>query len=137
MSLDDCHDLVMHFHSSFGIPIGSVPTHLATDRVIGRSRWLVEEVKEFGTAPSLLEQADALIDIIYLALGGLVEIGVRPDALFKIVHQSNMTKLNADGRPVLSEDGKVRKPSNWQSPSVELALEIERQVKEASRSLVK
>lgn len=127
MSLDASYELVEEFHSSFGVPICKKPTLLSSERVQCRSRWLIEEVHELTCATTTVEQVDAVIDVLYLALGALVEMGVRPDVPFKIVHESNMAKVDETGSARLSPDGKVCKPNNWQSPSKMLMRELDRQ----------
>ena len=62
-----------------------------------------EEVDEFVESTNVVDQADAMIDLIYFALGTLVEMGVRPAPLFDIVHNANMQKLWPDGAPRIRE----------------------------------
>ena len=84
---------------------------------------------EFLAARSVPDQADAMIDLIYFAVGTLVEMGVRPETLFDIVHAANMTKLWPDGKPRFREDGKTVKPPAWVDPHDALREEIERQAR--------
>ena len=42
---------------------------------------------------------------------------------FARVHSSNMSKLGSDGMPVLREDGKVMKGSNYKKPTLTDLLE--------------
>lgn len=86
-----------------------------------------EEVEEFLEAEDVVDQADAMIDLIYFALGTLVEMGVKPEPLFRIVHEANMKKLWPDGKPHYNEDGKTVKPPGWTDPYPALQAEIERQ----------
>jgi hypothetical protein len=37
---------------------------------------------------------------------------------FQLVHQSNMSKLGTDGRPIFREDGKVLKGPNYRAPDL-------------------
>ena len=37
---------------------------------------------------------------------------------FARVHESNMSKLGADGKPILREDGKVLKGPNYKKPDL-------------------
>jgi predicted HAD superfamily Cof-like phosphohydrolase len=58
-------------------------------------------------------------------------MGVRPEELFRIVHEANMSKLWEDGKPRYREsDGKVIKPPTWQAPEPLLSKEIARQQSE-------
>jgi predicted HAD superfamily Cof-like phosphohydrolase len=128
MPLHNSYELVQQFHRAFGIPIALTPAEISSERVQKRAAWLDEEVGEFRQAKSLVDQVDAMIDVIYLALGGLVEMGVSPESIFHIVHNSNMNKLWADGMPRHHEDGKVMKPSTWADPRQQIAEEIEKQI---------
>lgn len=95
---------------------------------------LKESEKEFPTSELeiIVAQSDALIDLIYFALGSLVEMGVKPEPLFNIVQEANMSKLWPDGKPrYREEDNKVLKPEGWQQPEPKLKKEIEYQIKES------
>lgn len=119
---------VKQFHTHFDVPWRETPELLAQERVQKRVNWLLEELQEFKEAKTIEDQADAMIDTIYLALGTLVEMGVRPATLFDIVHEANMSKCWEDGKPRYREsDGKVIKPPTWKDPQPRLAEEIQRQ----------
>lgn len=132
MGLDHAFQQVLEFHQAFDHPVASKPTMLSPERVKTRSAWMDSETQEFRDAPTVVDQADAMIDLIYFALGTLVEMGVRPQPLMDIVHvEGNMKKLHlVDGKLVVvkREDGKVVKPDGWVAPEPLLALEIERQL---------
>ena len=120
---------VKQFHLSFGHPAKDKPTFMDADRAKKRYCWMLEEIDEFLEADEIVEQADAMIDLIYFALGTLVEMGVKPDELFDIVHGANMSKLWEDGKPHYNEMGKTVKPSTWEDPHEKLKLAIEKQNK--------
>ncbi len=118
---------VREFHKAFGHPVANTPTLLSKDRAKKRYAWILEEINEFLEATEkqdIVEQADAMIDTIYFALGTLVEMGVEPDQLFEIVQHANMSKLFPDGKTHYNEMGKVIKPDNWENPHKKLALTI-------------
>jgi predicted HAD superfamily Cof-like phosphohydrolase len=126
--MNNAWNKVKEFHRCFNVPYWDKPERLQSERVETRANWLLEEINEFKGAQTLEEQADAMIDTIYLALGTLVEMGVRPEKLFDIVHEANMSKLWEDGKPRYREsDGKVIKPPTWKDPGPRLTEEIERQ----------
>lgn len=125
MTLNQAWEKVRDFHRAFGHPYSDLPRRLPEDRVRARAKWMREEVEEFCTAGSLVDQADSMIDLIYFALGTLVEMGVRPEELFDVVHQSNMEKLWPDGKPHYDRDGKVVKPNGWQEPRETLKRVLE------------
>ena len=84
---------------------------------------LEEEVAELRAAVEagdLVEVLHALCDIQYVLDGTFLEFGLHPvkEAAFAEVHASNMSKLGADGRPVLREDGKVLKGPNFRRPQL-------------------
>ena len=96
---------------------------MTSDRAKKRYAWILEEINEFldaVKAEDIVEQADAMIDTIYFALGTLVEMGVHPGVLFDIVQHANMSKLWADGKPHYNEMGKVIKPDGWENPHPKL-----------------
>ncbi len=118
---------VKKFHEAFGHPISTTPTALSKERAIIIHNWMSEEVNEFLEASDeqdIVEQADAMIDTIYFALGTLVEMGIAPDALFAIVQNANMSKLWPDGQPHYNDMGKVIKPTGWEDPHPKLAAAI-------------
>jgi predicted HAD superfamily Cof-like phosphohydrolase len=129
MNLDTAYDDVKEFHHRFGHPVREAPTLLTAERAAARAAWMNEEVAEFLAAHTITDQADAMIDLIYFALGTLVEMGVRPEKLFEIVHAANMTKLWPDGAPRFRDDGKTVKPPTWVDPTDALCEEIERQAR--------
>lgn len=131
--LNDTYNEVKAFHKAFNHPIKHKPTMLTLDRASVRMSWIEEEVDEFIQAvedKDIVEQADAMIDVIYFAIGTLVELGVEPQQLFEIVQKANMSKLWEDGKPHYKNDGKVRKPLSWIDPHPLLKNEIERQIGE-------
>lgn len=127
MSLDEKWEAVREFHRAFGHPNPEAPVMLDAERAGKRAAWMLEEIGEFLTSRDVTEQSDAMIDLIYFALGTMVEMGVRPDRLFEIVQHANMSKLGPDGKPLYHPDGKTRKPDNWEDPEPKLRAEIERQ----------
>jgi predicted HAD superfamily Cof-like phosphohydrolase len=82
---------------------------------------LSEEVGELRDATAtrdIVGIADALADIVYVAYGTAVTYGLDLDAVLAEVHRANMSKLDADGRPVLRADGKVLKSARYRPPDV-------------------
>lgn len=119
---------VADFQRKMEQPVADKPTVMDAGRRSERTGYLEEEVAEFFTAETVVDQADAMIDLIYLALGTLVELGVKPEPLWNIVHSANMSKLWPDGKPRLNpETGKIIKPPTFVRPEPLLAEEIERQ----------
>lgn len=126
---------VRKFHLAFNHPAPDKPTMLTEERIMKRNSWMQEECQEMLEAKTLEDQVDAAIDKLYFALGDLVELGVKPNNLLRIVQRANMGKLhNVDGKliPVYKEDGKIKKPDDWEAkfaPEEKLKEEIARQFK--------
>lgn len=130
--MDKEYNEVKKFHEAFGHPVSDEPKVLDIKRAEKRYAWMLEEINEFMEATKkkdIVEQADAMIDTIYFALGTLVEMGVSPDKLFYIVQEANMSKLWSDGMPRYNDMGKVIKPEGWQDPHPKLELAINKMKK--------
>lgn len=122
------YEMVADFQRKMGQPVADKPTAMDFERQEQRYYYLAEELGEFLEAIEVVDQADAMIDLIYLAIGTLVEIGVKPENLFEIVHNANMSKLWPDGKPHMNpETGKIIKPPTFVRPEPLLKAEIERQ----------
>lgn len=117
---------VLDFHEAFDLPREPVPTAQVGDVLAQlRVRLLREEVDEFADATErrdVVDIADALADIVYVAYGSAVTYGIDLDAVIREVHRANMSKLDLNGRPVMREDGKVMKSSRYTPPDIPLVL---------------
>jgi len=112
---------VKDFHRAFGQRIGEVPAiPESIDECVLRMSLLEEEFDEYFDAEEdadIVGIADALADIIYIALGTAVSYGIPLDKVFEEVHRSNMAKL-VDGKVLRRADGKVQKPEGWTPPDI-------------------
>lgn len=120
---------VIEFHRAFGQRIGQQPALPETEERNLRYLLLEEEFNEYEKAESennLVEIADALADIIYIACGTAVSYGIPLDKIFEEVHRSNMAKL-VDGKVLRREDGKVQKPEGWTAPDIVGILEKQKE----------
>ena len=88
---------------------------------------IVEEFKEFLEAEGMLfrkndtiesEALKELADLIYVCYQYAENMGWFLDEALDRVHQSNMSKLGEDGKPIYREDGKVLKGPNYKPPSL-------------------
>lgn len=120
--------MVREFQCKFHHPISDVPCQMSSERVNIRGKWMQEELNEFYVAEDMYDQADAMIDLIYFALGTLVEMGIKPDEIFDIVHNANMAKLWPDGLPHYNKDGKTIKPAGWKDPKPLMRESIDKTV---------
>ena len=78
----------------------------------------LEELKKAVKDNDILEVADALTDILYVAYGAGHAFGINLDKCFNEVQQSNMSKLGSDGKPIYNESGKVMKGPNYFKPDL-------------------
>jgi hypothetical protein len=76
---------------------------------------------------TIMEQADAIVDIEYYMKDVAGRNGINTDELFNLVHDANMRKKNKDGKFDIRSDGKVIKPKDWKPADIK--EEIERQMK--------
>lgn len=116
-AVDEIWRVVRNFHVALGLPTAEAPQLLGAERAEDRSKWMREELQEFESAASIAQQADAMVDLIYLAFGTLVELGVPPGRVFILVHAANLGKRWPDGTSLLDVEGKVLKPPTWSSPN--------------------
>lgn len=126
--LDLIHNEVGKFHKAFRHPVSEKPTMLSAERLSQRNIWVQEELEEALEAIDVVGQADAMIDAIYFLMGSLVEMGVKPQAVFEIVQEANMAKIFPDGKPRWNEVNKVIKPEGWVAPEPKIEAEIIRQI---------
>ena len=79
----------------------------------------LEELKEAIDKEDLKEVADALTDILYVTYGAGHAFGINLDKCFEEVQNSNMSKLDENGKPIYNELGKVMKGPNFFKPNLE------------------
>ena len=83
----------------------------------------LEELKEAIENKDIVEVADALTDILYVTYGAGAAFGIDLDKCFEEVHNSNMSKLDRDGRPIYRNDGKILKGPDYFEPNLEKIVE--------------
>ena len=76
------------------------------------------ELQEAMKNNDLLEVADALTDILYVTYGAGHAFGIDLDKCFEEVQNSNMSKLDENGKPIYNESGKVMKGPNYFKPDL-------------------
>lgn len=81
-----------------------------------------EEYIDAEEADDMVEVADALADMIYIAYGTALSYGIPLDEVLAEVQRSNMSKLGEDGKPIYREDGKVLKGPNFSEPDIKSIL---------------
>ena len=78
----------------------------------------LDELKEAMNNKDLIEVADALTDILYVTYGAGHAFGINLDKCFEEVQNSNMSKLDNNGKPIYNELGKVMKGPNYFKPNL-------------------
>jgi predicted HAD superfamily Cof-like phosphohydrolase len=120
-ALDDLYE----FHHAFEVPVQEAPQWPSEDRIALRKKLLSEEFIELMNGidkRDLVNTAQELVDLIYVALGTALEFGLPVHHVWEAIHAANMAKLGPDGKPVKRADGKVIKPEGWQKPDIETAI---------------
>ena len=112
---------VKTFMETFGQEVKIKPS-FSTDKVNSlRYDLIKEELDELKVAienNDLLEVADALTDILYVTYGAGHAFGIDLDKCFEEVQNSNMSKLDINGKPIYNEAGKVMKGPNYFKPNL-------------------
>ena len=114
-------DKVGTFMKTFGQEVKTKPS-FSTDKINRlRLELIREELDELTQAmdnKDLLEVADALTDILYVTYGAGHAFGIDLDKCFEEVQNSNMSKLDENGKPIYNETGKVMKGPNYFKPDL-------------------
>ena len=109
------------FMKTFGQEVKNKPS-FSTDKINKlRLDLIKEELSELTDAMNnkdLLEVADALTDILYVTYGAGHAFGIDLDKCFDEVQNSNMSKLDENGKPIYNENGKVMKGPNYFKPDL-------------------
>ena len=109
------------FMKTFGQEVKNKPS-FSTDKINKlRLDLIKEELSELTDAMNnkdLLEVADALTDILYVTYGAGHAFGIDLDKCFDEVQNSNMSKLDENGKPIYNESGKVMKGANYFKPDL-------------------
>ena len=109
------------FMKTFGQEVKSKPS-LSSDKInklrIDLIKEELDELQEAMKNNDLLEVADALTDILYVTYGAGHAFGIDLDRCFEEVQNSNMSKLDENGKPIYNESGKVMKGPNYFKPDL-------------------
>ena len=118
-------EMVEEFHRTYGLPILDEPKFPSSERVNLRLDLIEEESTELlrsVLSRDIVGVADALADLLYVVIGAALEFGIPLDSVVHEVHQSNMSKLDENGKPIYREDGKVLKGPNFFEPDIKGAM---------------
>jgi len=113
------------FMKTFGQEVkikADFPTKKILDLRLDLIREELEELKVALNNKDIKEVADALTDILYVTYGAGHAFGIDLDKCFEEVQNSNMSKLDKNGKPIYNENGKVMKGPNYFKPNLEKFL---------------
>lgn len=125
---------VLEFQRAMNLPVGNKARQLPDDQKAVRIELIREEfLDEFIPAvmdDDIVEQADALVDLLYVVHGAMVVMGIDAELLFDEVHRSNMSKFGEDGKPIIAGpndpdgifEGRVKKGPNYFKPNLKALL---------------
>ena len=125
------------FQRAFNSTYNTSPTLLSEEDYVLRFKLLQEENEEYLEAcrnNDKVEILDALTDQLYIVLGSIVSHGMQHiiEKAFSEVHNSNLSKLDNNGKPLINgEDdvwdeskpkGKILKSQNFFEPNLKQFL---------------
>ena len=133
MSIDDTfgplsnYEDVCAFHEKFGLTYNGKPRSLDSNTTNFRRIFLQEELTEFGLAAEnndLPGMADALVDLVYVAMGTAYMMGLPWQQLWNEVQRANMSKVRADDETQSKRGSSldVIKPAGWVGPDIKGVL---------------
>ena len=109
------------FMKTFGQDVKQRPA-FSTDKInelrVSLIKEELDELIEAMNKKDLVEVADAQTDILYVTYGAGHAFGINLDDCFEEVQNSNMSKLDKDGKPIYNDKGKVMKGPNYFKPDL-------------------
>jgi predicted HAD superfamily Cof-like phosphohydrolase len=111
---------IKEFHEKFGLDYQGPPRQLDLELRVFRKDFMKEELTEYCQSDDLHGQLDALVDLVYVALGTAYMQGFDFNEAWRRVHEANMKKVRAD-RADQSKRGStfdVVKPPGWTAPDL-------------------
>ncbi len=119
---------VKTFMSTYGQEIKE-KAQFPDDKIVQLRIDLIEEelneLKEAIKNNNIVEVADALTDILYVTYGAGHSFGLDLDKCFDEVQNSNMSKLDKNGKPIYNESGKVMKGPNYFAPNLKKFIDLD------------
>jgi predicted HAD superfamily Cof-like phosphohydrolase len=125
--------LVQEFHEKFEQYIGKSPSIPSKDIIVLRNRLIVEELNEVleeAVIPTKDRNIDIkklskeLGDLFYVWAGMVISYGLQDimPEIIQEIHNSNLSKLGSDGKPIKREDGKVIKSELYKEADINKIL---------------
>lgn len=125
----DFHELILNSYAE------TTPGLISLEYCVERAAFLHEELDEFCVASGegdIVGVADALADLIYVALGTAYKMGLPFDAIWDAVHSANMHKVA--GKTKRGNKIDAAKPEGWVGPEAAIARAIHRKVENETKS---
>ena len=116
---------VKKFMETFGQEVKNSPSFPKDNVIKLRYALIEEELSELKLAietKNIIEVADALTDILYVTYGAGHSFGIDLDKCFQEVQNSNMSKLDSNGKPIFNVNGKVMKGPSYFKPNLKKFL---------------
>lgn len=112
---------IIEFHKKFDFVIPNSPELLPEDLLEFRIKFMQEELNEFIDAHNnnnLHDVADALVDLVYVAIGTARLMGIPFNLCWDEVQRANMTKVRATSKDQSKRNTifDVVKPEGWVPP---------------------
>lgn len=123
--IEEFHEHVLNLEKPIQVGL------ISDEFILERLRFLAEEMDEFGEAGikgNIVGVADALADIVYVALGTAWQMGLPFQDIWNVVHNANMKKVRGVTKRGNKND--AAKPPGWQSPEPAIAAILLRKIDE-------
>ena len=124
-----------NFHKKYGFEKNEKVDIPDNNELINfRTAFLMEELAEYTNAITKKDAAgalDALVDIVYIALGTAWLFNLPFEKAWNEVQKANMSKIRAkDKTGKRGTKFDVIKPKDWKAPNIEKIIEEEREINE-------
>jgi len=124
-----------NFHKKYGFEKNEKVDIPDNNELINfRTAFLMEELAEYTNAITKKDAAgalDALVDIVYIALGTAWLFNLPFEKAWNEVQKANMSKIRAkDKTGKRGTKFDVIKPKDWKAPNIEKIIDEEREINE-------
>lgn len=111
------------------LPLNSLPRDMRVEATEPYNDVLFEFISA-DSGDGVVAQAQCMFMLVEWVYSNLARLGVDPTGVFEAVHEANMGKLWADGKPRYRDDGKIVKPTGWESSRNAVQQELIRRIEE-------
>lgn len=125
MGIREVQQAVREFHDAFDLGHGDERAPAVRNAELRIELIREEFEKEFipaVEAGDVVAATDAILDLVFVAVGAAVEFGVDLEPCWQEVVRTNMAKRGGHKRA----DGKWIKPPDWQPPNIAALLEAQK-----------